>query len=127
MEKEFSVRCYAKSELAQLYFPELGKQMARQRLRRWMRKCTELEEKLGGMGYDVNNRIFSAAEVLGDGKDGCRGQPGQENQAACPKGVIRVFHILVAVCFAVNNQSLAKVVKIHDSPSIRRKDFSFTV
>lgn len=63
METEFKVKCYAKSELALLYFPDLDKQMARQRLRRWIRKCTELVGKLYEIGYDTNDRIFSAGEV----------------------------------------------------------------
>lgn len=64
MENEFKVRCYHKSTLAALYFPELEESMARQRLRRWMRKCTELTKKLEEMGgYNVNDRIFSSAQV----------------------------------------------------------------
>ena len=37
MENEiFTVRCYSKSELAMMYFPELSQEMASQKLKRWL-------------------------------------------------------------------------------------------
>lgn len=61
----FVVKCYGKSELAQMYFPGLRRETAVQKLKRWIRKCSELSGELNKeeYGYRVQTRTYSAREV----------------------------------------------------------------
>lgn len=60
---DFKVRCYEKGELASLYFPNLDKRRAGQKLRRWMYRCAPLMDELGQISYYPACRCFSAREV----------------------------------------------------------------
>ena len=64
-ERAFVARCYNKSELAGMYFPDLCSGSAVQKLNRWIRKCTRLREEMleGGYTFDANARWFTAREV----------------------------------------------------------------
>ena len=56
MENEiFTVRCYSKSELAMMYFPELSQEMASQKLKRWIRRCTPLMGELAECGFSTSS------------------------------------------------------------------------
>lgn len=67
MEKtdKFVVRCYGKSELAEMYFPDLRREAAGQKLKRWIRKCSDLSDELNKeeYGYRMQTRAYSAREV----------------------------------------------------------------
>lgn len=64
MEKtRMEVRCYRKSELAAIYFPDMDRDSAVQKLMRWVKRCTDLLAELTGNGYNPKNRTFSAREV----------------------------------------------------------------
>lgn len=62
-EVRFSVRCYDKIELAKMYFPKLSNPVSVAKLRRWMRKCTPLMEKLREGDFRPKSKMFSAREV----------------------------------------------------------------
>ncbi|WP_455674749.1 DUF4248 domain-containing protein [Phocaeicola sp.] len=62
-ETKIPIRCYRKSELAQLYFPELEKDSAVRRLVRWINRCTDLVEMLRQADYHSRDKSFSAKEV----------------------------------------------------------------
>lgn len=49
--KIFVARCYGKSELAEMYFPALGKDAAVQKLKRWIRKCSPLMQEMEAEGH----------------------------------------------------------------------------
>lgn len=61
----FTVRCYGKSELAELYFPALSKKMAIKKLKRWIDRCTPLTEALqeGRYAGEPVRRDFTPKEV----------------------------------------------------------------
>ena len=61
----FEVRSYSKQELARLYWPRTPKkESAVDLLRRDIRRCRELEERLSGMpNYNVNDKHFQRAQV----------------------------------------------------------------
>lgn len=63
--EKFVVRCYAKSELAEMYFPGLRREIAGQKLKRWIRKCSDLSNELTKeeYGYRMQTRTYSAREV----------------------------------------------------------------
>lgn len=61
--EEFKVKCYRKSELAALYFPELAPASGVQKLMRWIRKCTELSVHLQAIDYNVQCQCLSVQEV----------------------------------------------------------------
>lgn len=62
-EQEMVVRCYPKSELALLYFPELSADSAVRRLMRWIKRCTGLTDELLKLDYRPACHSFSAREV----------------------------------------------------------------
>lgn len=61
----FTARCYNKSELARMYFPDLCSASGVQKLNRWIRKCRQLREELEQAGYmsASNARCFTPREV----------------------------------------------------------------
>lgn len=63
--RPFVARCYAKGELAGMYFPGLCNASAVQKLKRWMCKCTPLHDELeqAGYGFDSTVRTFTPREV----------------------------------------------------------------
>ena len=63
-DEPFRVRCYRKSELAMLYFPQYSAHATMQHLRRWILRCTELHEALKKSGYRGNGtHYFLRSEV----------------------------------------------------------------
>lgn len=63
-DEPFRLRCYRKSELAMLYFPDFGPHAALQHLRRWILRCTELHEALKKTGYTgTGTHYFLRKEV----------------------------------------------------------------
>ncbi len=64
MESEnFKMRCYRKSELALLYFPETKVKSAERRLMRWIEKCGELTEALLAVNYNPRCQVLSVREI----------------------------------------------------------------
>lgn len=61
----FIVRCYTKSELAELYFPGLNKKMGTKKLKRWIDRCTPLAEALqeGRLAGEPVRKEFTPKEV----------------------------------------------------------------
>lgn len=52
-----------KSALARLYFPELARHQACNRLRRWILHCHELHAELLRNGYRPAQRLFTPRQV----------------------------------------------------------------
>jgi len=61
--EEFVVRSYSKSELAQLYNPQLTPAVARQMLRRWINASPGLLPLLQSLGYRTEQRILTPRMV----------------------------------------------------------------
>lgn len=57
------VKCYLKSELAGLYFPDLSADSAVRKLMRWIKRCTDLMDELLKLDYRPASHTFSAREV----------------------------------------------------------------
>ena len=57
------IRCYAKSELAQLYFPKANVHIATNRLTRWINSNKELIERLERNGYNKLARFYTSKQV----------------------------------------------------------------
>lgn len=60
----FPLRPYTKKELSLLYFPDATPENAVRHLMSWMRRCTELWQKLqADPGYGKYNRTLSTRQV----------------------------------------------------------------
>lgn len=59
----FVIRCYDKSELAQLYFPTLSENAAVDKLRRWIRKCRPLMEEIAITDFRPKMKMYTGREV----------------------------------------------------------------
>ncbi|WP_072530657.1 DUF4248 domain-containing protein [Bacteroides ilei] len=62
-EERFKIRAYRKSELAQLYRPEICKASALQCLSRWINRCKPLVEELEKRGQYKRGQFYTASEV----------------------------------------------------------------
>lgn len=63
-ETTFRIRPYSKRELARLYFPETANiDSAVSNLRLWIRRNSEVMEKLHAAGYRTHNKIFTPKQV----------------------------------------------------------------
>lgn len=60
---KFVIRCYDKSELAQLYFPTLSENAAVDKLRRWIRKCRPLMEEIETTDFRPKMKMYTGREV----------------------------------------------------------------
>ena len=63
MEKEWHIRPYNKSELAQAYAPEISPQSALNRLALWIRTNRQLTEALRKTDYRVTQRMYTSRQV----------------------------------------------------------------
>jgi len=63
MEKEYSIRPYYKSELAQAYAPDISPASALNRLAFWIKNNRQLTEALRQTDYSVRQRIFTSKQV----------------------------------------------------------------
>ena len=63
MEKEYRIRPYYKSELAEAYAPCLSLGAALNRLAHWIDTNTELTEALAQTGYRRTQRVFTSRQV----------------------------------------------------------------
>lgn len=60
----FHVRTYAKSELAQMYFPStVSPETATAHLRQWIRRNRELSHRLELTGYTPTDKYFTPRQV----------------------------------------------------------------
>ena len=59
----FRIRTYGRTELAQLYNPEVASGTAWRRLRAWIRKSPGMMEKLMAAGYKRGQRVFTPKQV----------------------------------------------------------------
>lgn len=62
-EEKFKIRTYRKSELAQLYRPEISKASALQCLSRWINRCKPLAEELNRNEQCRRGHFYTATEV----------------------------------------------------------------
>ena len=62
-EREWRIRPYYKSELAQAYAPDICMGAALNRLASWIRTNTQLSEALAQTNYRVNQRMFTSRQV----------------------------------------------------------------
>lgn len=62
-ENEFEIKCYRKSDLAHIYFPEMQQDSAVRKLMRWVKKCKGLMPALEAVNYDAQCQWLSAQEV----------------------------------------------------------------
>lgn len=59
----FRVRCYEKTTLANLYFPQVKPETAVKHLHRWICRCTALLNEMQADDYHPRSKMFSAREV----------------------------------------------------------------
>lgn len=59
----FVMREYGRTELAQMYCPDIAPGSAWRKLRRWMRLYPGLVDGLAAIGYDERSRSFTPAQV----------------------------------------------------------------
>ena len=62
-EREWRIRPYYKSELAQAYAPDICPGAALNRLAMWIRTNTQLSEALKKTNYRVTQRMFTSRQV----------------------------------------------------------------
>ena len=62
-EKEWRIRPYYKSELAQAYAPDICPGAALNRLAMWIKTNTQLSEALAQTNYRVTQRMFTSRQV----------------------------------------------------------------
>ena len=60
---EFKIRAYGRMELAQLYSPQLTDIAAYRKMKKWIRLCPGLLQRLYDLGYQPNCRSFTPLEV----------------------------------------------------------------
>lgn len=63
MEKEWRIRPYYKSELAQAYAPDISSGAALNRLALWIKVNPSLSEALAQTGYQSKQRVFTSRQV----------------------------------------------------------------
>lgn len=61
--KEWAVRPYYKRELAEAYAPTISPASALNRLSKWIKLNTELDEALQHTGYKSTQKIFTSLQV----------------------------------------------------------------
>ena len=61
--KEFEIRQYGRTELAQLYSPEITPESAWKKLKQWIDHYPGLDERLRTLRYHPRQRIFTPAQV----------------------------------------------------------------
>ncbi len=61
--KQFEIRQYGRTELAQVYSPEITPEAAWKKLRGWIDHYPGLPEQLQALGYTPKQRIFTPAQV----------------------------------------------------------------
>lgn len=61
--KEFEIRQYGRTELAQLYNPDITPASAWKRLRLWIGRFPGLTQQLETLGYQQRQRVFTPAQV----------------------------------------------------------------
>lgn len=61
--KDFEVRQYGRTELAQLYSPNITPEAAWKKLKTWIDFCPGLNQRLRTAGYQPRQRIFTPAQV----------------------------------------------------------------
>lgn len=59
----YPIRAYGRTQLAQIYFPEMTPDAAYRKLKSWIEGCTELKKALGRLGYGSRQRMYTPAQV----------------------------------------------------------------
>lgn len=59
----FEIKCYGKSELAMLYFPDSHPSIALKRLNRWINNIRELRQALDDCHIGKNAKFWSKQQV----------------------------------------------------------------
>lgn len=60
---DFRIKSYGRTELAQLYNPEVAPETAWRRLRTWIKKSPGMVEALMASGYKRGQRVFTPRQV----------------------------------------------------------------
>lgn len=63
MINEFKIREYGRTELAQLYSPDITPESAWKKLKTWIGLFPGLNKQLSSLGYHHRQRIFTPAQV----------------------------------------------------------------
>ena len=61
--KEFEIRQYGRTELAQFYSPDITPESAWKKLKQWIGHYPGLDGRLRTLGYHPRQRIFTPAQV----------------------------------------------------------------
>ena len=60
----FNVRAYGRTELGQMYSPDVAAETAWRRLRLWIARYPGLTERLQETGYSARQRMFTPAQTM---------------------------------------------------------------
>jgi len=63
MNDHFCIRQYGRTELAQLYSPDITPEAAWKKLRLWIIHFPGLTQQLEALGYQSRQRVFTPAQV----------------------------------------------------------------
>ena len=63
MNHNFTIRQYGRTELAQVYSPDITPESAWKKLRLWIGHYPGLTQRLQSLGYQADQRIFTPAQV----------------------------------------------------------------
>ena len=63
MEKEWHIKTYSKSELAQAYAPDIAPKSALNRLNLWIKFNAPLNKALQQTGYNPKQKVFTSRQV----------------------------------------------------------------
>ena len=61
--KNFCIKEYGRTELAQLYCPDITPEAAWRKFRKWMHRYPGLNDHLAAIGYTPQCRSFTPAQV----------------------------------------------------------------
>lgn len=61
--EDFKIREYGRTQLAQMYCPDIMPESAWKKLKKWMERSPGLMQSLEATGYDQHSRSFTPAQV----------------------------------------------------------------
>lgn len=59
----FTIRTYGRTELAQIYCPDLCPEAAYRKLKHWIDLCPGLRDRLSALGGSSHSRSYTPAQV----------------------------------------------------------------
>lgn len=72
----FVIRTYGRTELAQIYCPNLCPEAAFRKLKHWIDLCPDLRDGLSALGGSSRSRSYTPARALNLRLDGVKVRPG---------------------------------------------------